>query len=681
MEKDLKESNTKINTKSTANSGEIGIPLKASDTIYRKILDSSPDPLFVTDATHILYTNKSGAVVLRSTPNEIIGKLMTELIPSPAINGIAAIMVRHFKGEKIADKYEIKLPIGEKHFIHLEAHIRFIDFEGKTAILTSMRDISSLKHYQERLEFLHKHAIELENAATEQEIVTISGKTLSNTLNYETISIDTIEDGYLIDVFSLFPDKDFKLHMDVQGITTRAARTQETQFILDTLKDEDYVIGSNEIIFRSEIAVPVVSQGKTVAVINVEKKELNAFSLQDKELLETLGSHMSSAYDRINQIHNLEQQIKERTEQLRKTELKYQSIIDATKLGLLEIDVASGTVWFPDYLFNILGIEKTPVLGFDKFLIVFLDKIHEKDRELVSNSLNKAVHDFQPSEFEYRRFLDGSYYWYRGIVNIIGDSGGKPEKVVAMSVGISEIKTLQQRLEKQNKQLMELDEMKNQFISTATHELRTPVTSILGFLEIVLDDTNRDIPDSVRKDLNVVFRNANRLVTLTNDLLDVQRITSGRFEVQLEPVDLVDTLNEVVEELTPLFDANQQALQVEAPDALIANVDETRISQLFINLLRNANKFTPDEGNITVSVEPIESHVIIAVKDSGIGLNEEDIEKLFKPFPGIRHGLDVSSTGLGLSICKGIVDMHNGEIWAESDGSGEGSIFYVKIPI
>lgn len=282
---------------------------KAFEISFRKILDSSPDPLFVTNDTHILYTNKSGAAVLRSTPNETIGKLMTELIPSPAINSITAIMARHFKGEKIAEKFDIQIPIGDKQFIHMEAHIRFIDFEGKPAILTSMRDISSLKQHQKRLELLHRHAIKLENAVTEQEIVTISGKAMSDTLNYETISIDTIEDEYLIDAFSLFPDRDFKLHVDGPGITARAARTQETQFILDTLEDEDYVTGNNEIRFRSEIAVPVVSQGKTVAVINVERKEPNAFSLQDKDLLETLGSHMASSYDRINHINNLELQI------------------------------------------------------------------------------------------------------------------------------------------------------------------------------------------------------------------------------------------------------------------------------------------------------------------------------------------------------------------------------------
>ena len=227
----------------------------------------------------------------------------------------------------------------------------------------------------------------------------------------------------------------------------------------------------------------------------------------------------------------------------------------------------------------------------------------------------------------------------------------------------------------------ELDRMKNQFIATATHELRTPVTSIIGFLELVLDYSSEELPDSIRNDLSIVFRNAMRLVDMTNDLLDVQRMTSGRFEILLEEVELINTLNEVVEELTPLFDDKQQTLIVNAPNKLKVAVDETRISQLLINILRNANKFTPEEGTIEITVEPVESYVQISVKDSGIGLSEEDIGKLFKPFPFIQHEVEVSSTGLGLAISKGIVDMHNGEIWAESEGKGMGSTFFIKIPI
>jgi signal transduction histidine kinase len=178
----------------------------------------------------------------------------------------------------------------------------------------------------------------------------------------------------------------------------------------------------------------------------------------------------------------------------------------------------------------------------------------------------------------------------------------------------------------------------------------------------------------------VVLRNSHRLVSFINDLLDVQRITAGKLVAQLEPVDIVKTLGEVVGEMSHLFSVKDQVLVVEAPETVVVSVDEPRIGQLFINLLRNANKFTPEGGKVTVSVEPGENHVRVSVKDSGVGLSEEDIGKLFMPFPLINRELGVSSTGLGLAICKGIVELHNGEIWAESEGHGKGSTFIVKIP-
>ena len=432
--------------------------------------------------------------------------------------------------------------------------------------------------YESKLEALHLHTTKLADAENIEEIANYTIEAMETTLGFTWAGMNIVGDVLLTTIISsrsgLHTRNDPNLrHIDGPGITTRTARTGETQLVNDVRKDDDYIgisMDDNKIsklsdsvrqyILQaresgeqgslSELDVPVKIGQNVVALLTAESLELNAFTEQDKNLLETLANHVASAMMRLQ---------------------------------------------------------------------------HNKEREQVQQEL--AI-----------------------------------ERV---------------RVE----QADELSRLKNQFISTATHELRTPVTSILGFLEIVLDYSSEDLPDSVKNDLNIVFRNALRLVDMTNDLLDVQRITSGRFEIILEQTDLMKTLNEVVEELTPLFNEKQQRLVVEAPSELNVHIDEVRISQLFINLIRNANKFTPDEGNITIKVEPVENHIQISFKDSGIGLNEEDIGKLFKPFPAIRHGVNVVSTGLGLAICKGIVDLHKGDIWVESEGTGTGSTFIVKIPV
>ena len=229
-------------------------------------------------------------------------------------------------------------------------------------------------------------------------------------------------------------------------------------------------------------------------------------------------------------------------------------------------------------------------------------------------------------------------------------------------------------------QAEEMERLKTNFISTATHEIRTPLTAIIGFLDLITSENSQDLPAEVKEDLEIVHRNASRLVKLTNDLLDTQRITSGRLEVEFEPFDLVPLLNEVVKEITPLFDVKKQGLEIKSPESLEISADRVRIGQVLVNLLGNANKFTHEGEHISVSVTSSDEKVEIAVTDTGIGLSEEDLEKLFSPFPGIRHNQNVSSTGLGLAISKGIIELHGGEIFAESDGPGEGTTFTVIIP-
>lgn len=267
-------------------------------------------------------------------------------------------------------------------------------------------------------------------------------------------------------------------------------------------------------------------------------------------------------------------------------------------------------------------------------------------------------------------------------VNAFNEQHVKLAEIYANHV-VSHIIRLQQLnlLQEQNTKLLELDELKGRFIVTATHELRTPVTSILGYVDFMMSDESLNLSDDAKNDLKIVLRNSMRLAALTNDLLDVQRIQTGRLEIHPKEFDLVELVNQVVEELTPLLQEKNHILSLDIPENLMILGDEIRISQLLINLIRNSDKFTPEEGEISVSIETLGDRIQIRIKDSGIGMTPSDMDKLFKPFPGINHGLNVSSTGLGLSISKGIVDLHEGKIWAESDGKGKGSTFIVELPL
>ena len=597
--------------------------------------------------------------------------------------------------------------------------------------------------YEAKLEALHIHTSKLADAGSIAEISDYTVDAMSNTLGYRWGLFMMIESDHLITLRSLgeysgrIPDP-IPFNGTRGGITVRSAKTGETQLVNDTRLDKDHRTSEGTL---SELDVPMKIEDEVIGVLNVESLELNAFTEQDQELLEILASHVASA---IQRIRLLEAQIQYEAK-LEALHVHASKLADASSIEEIAeytigaMETTLGFTWIsmsivednllktaissrsgsrsrdetntrhidsPGIGTRAIRTGETQLVNDTRKDIDYvgtwmddskLSQLDEKIRKVVLDNREASGVDWGSlSEIEVPVKIDQTVVALLGAesleLNAFTEQDQKLLETLASHVASAmmriqhyeERERVQQELALERvraEQADELTQLKNQFISTATHELRTPVTSILGFLELVLDYSSQDLSDPVRKDLNVVFRNAMRLVDLTNDLLDVQRITSGRFEVNLEQVDLMNTLNEVVEELTPLFDEKQQVLLVNAPSELVLQVDEIRISQLFINLLRNANKFTPEMGNINVTVEPSESHVQMSFKDSGIGLREEDIKKLFKPFPGIRHGVNVSSTGLGLAICKGIVDVHLGVIWVESDGPGTGSTFFVRIPV
>lgn len=264
-------------------------------------------------------------------------------------------------------------------------------------------------------------------------------------------------------------------------------------------------------------------------------------------------------------------------------------------------------------------------------------------------------------------------------------------ETLAMHVGASlhrikstrEKQNLQQQLFQERvraKQAMNMERMKTRFVNTATHELRTPLTSMKGYLELALEEAESQ---SLKSYLNIAYRNTERLEALTSDLLDQQRLEEKRLEMNRTPVKVSKLISCVVEEMSTMITEREQHLTVSEPrESIVLNCDEMRLCQVLINLLDNASKYSPENTEINLSVKLLENTVQFSVSDEGYGLTSEEIDKLFKPFPNIeRPVVSQQSVGLGLSICKGIVELHGGEIWAESPGKGKGSTFTFKIPV
>ena len=230
----------------------------------------------------------------------------------------------------------------------------------------------------------------------------------------------------------------------------------------------------------------------------------------------------------------------------------------------------------------------------------------------------------------------------------------------------------------------EIDQMKSDFISLVSHELRTPLTSIIGFVSFILDGKAGAINDRQRNSLVRVQRQSKRLAALINDLLDISRIESGRIQMEQAPISILDIVTQRIEEIRPQADEKSIQLDLTTPESVPQILgDEARMGQVFTNLIGNAIKFTPNNGEVSVKVEADGNLLHVEVIDTGPGIPPEERQKIFDKFYQLS---DISTrkqggSGLGLSISKSIVEAHGGKLWIDDGNQGKGSNFQFVLPL
>jgi len=252
------------------------------------------------------------------------------------------------------------------------------------------------------------------------------------------------------------------------------------------------------------------------------------------------------------------------------------------------------------------------------------------------------------------------------------DDKGKMIGVVHVAKDITEIK-------KAEKAMKEAIDIKEQFISIASHELRAPMGIIKESVEIISDETAGKVGAQVTKFIDMARRNVERLVRLSNNLLDFQKLSLGKFEFNIAEHDINKTVKEAAIDMAMLAKDKGLEFSINLAEGLpLVKFDKDAITEVVTNLLSNAVKFT-EKGRITVSSERSSEGVVVSVSDTGPGISEENIAKLFQPFHQIRTaGEKKGGTGLGLAISRAIVDQHKGRMWAESKaGSGATLRFFL----
>jgi PAS domain S-box-containing protein len=246
----------------------------------------------------------------------------------------------------------------------------------------------------------------------------------------------------------------------------------------------------------------------------------------------------------------------------------------------------------------------------------------------------------------------------------------------------AQINSLNDNLERRNREVERANQLKSEFLASMSHELRTPLNAIIGFSDLLQEQSAGEVNEKQQRYLNHISHGARRLLTLINDILNLSKIEAGRMDLRLEKLLLPDDIEEVFTAVRPLAVAKGQHLDIHVSPGIELHADKSRLKQILENLLSNAVKFTPPEGSITVEAHVEGALLRLTVHDTGIGIPPDEIETIFETFhqaaattKGIREG-----TGLGLAITRRLVELHRGRIWVES-AVGQGSRFSVELPL
>jgi signal transduction histidine kinase len=249
---------------------------------------------------------------------------------------------------------------------------------------------------------------------------------------------------------------------------------------------------------------------------------------------------------------------------------------------------------------------------------------------------------------------------------------------------ITKSRSLEIQLQKSLVDLKNVEKSKDEFIAMITHELKTPLVPIKGYSELLLSGYIGTINEQQEERLNVIRSSSESLLRLINDLLDVQKIELGQLKLDMQKNNLGNIIKDAINKISPLTERKGVSIMPELEENVTCLCDKERIEQVLYNLFLNSIDFVPKEsGRISIKLEHQNGEAEITIKDNGIGIEKEKLDKLFVKF----YQIDTSSTrehkgtGLGLSISKGIVSNHGGKIWVESEGLGKGAEFHIRLPV
>jgi PAS domain S-box-containing protein len=365
---------------------------------------------------------------------------------------------------------------------------------------------------------------------------------------------------------------------------------------------------------------------------------------------------------------------------LQESEKKYRELIQKIKAAVVvygpntEIKTCNPTAQ------ELLGLTEDQLLG--KLVNELPQQLFNEDGTAIpveEHPVNKVFATRQPLKnfiTRLHRPTKENDIWVLANADPVFNEKGKIEQVIVTFVDITEHKQVEEKMK-------ELDKLKDDFLSLTTHELKSPITPIKAQAQLLLKGEYGDLNTEQKDAIEMIHRNSEILDILSGEVLELSKIRSNKLNLVLEEADLGETLIDVVNIIKMYADAKKISISISPiPEMSKISMDKMRVKHAILNLLTNAIKFTQDNGSINIKVIKKENGVAVAIKDSGIDIEGSAMTKIFEPFFQVNSAVNrkYHGTGLGLTIAKGIVEAHGGNILVESGGENKGSIFTIVLP-
>jgi len=614
--------------------------IEESEELYKNIINNLMDIIIVLDLKgNFIYVSPQTYNLSGFKQEEVIGKSGFKFMHPDDINK-AAIALKDGIKQKKKVYIEYRTIHKEGHYIDIAANGRIVNIDGEDRIFAIVRDISEQKRSEQELRE--------------------SEEKFRNIAEQSFMGIMVIQGG----LFKYFNER----ASEINGYSMDEIRNWKPNEFAKIIHPEDREFVMEQAV-KKQAGDPDVVSNYQFRIIRKdgETRWLDLFS-------KTINYEGSTA-DLVMNVDITDKISAE--ENLRESEEKFRTIAEQSFMGVLiiqddKVDYANKA------LLDIFNFSEKEIHNWKKDDLIKL--INPSDLQFLRdyrNKLRKGESDVKPY-YSYQVFTkSGKKKWIDQFSKEIYYKGGPAELVTI--IDITEKKEAEQ-------ELVKLNSLKSELMRRTSHELKTPLVSIKGYADLLLSVHKENLDDYVLASIVEIKQGCERLENLIQDILNTSELESGAVQLKKIEEDLSFFIKLSVRELQGLSSLRNQTVISKIKDKLITSFEPEQIHRVISNLINNAIKYTPPNGTIEIDSEIKEGYIKISVIDNGIGITEQEKERLFTQFGKIERygqGLDIISegSGLGLYISKKVIELHGGKLWVESQGRNKGSTFSFTLPV